>query len=122
MTKKRILLVDDESSFTSILKLVLKGFDVAVQNNPFLALETAKEFKPDIIFLDVIMPDLDGGAVAAQLRDDPDLCKIPIVFLTAIVSGTETADKQTIGGYSFLAKPVSRDQIIACVAKHLGVD
>ena len=120
MSKKRILLVDDEPGFTNILKLVLKGFDVAVQNNPLLAIETAREFKPDIIFLDVIMPDLDGGAVAAQLREDPELCKIPIVFLTAIVSGSEAADRQTIGGYDFLAKPVGRDQIIACVTKHLG--
>jgi len=120
MNKKRILLVDDESGFTTILKLSLPGFDVCAENNPLQALETARKFKPDMIFLDVIMPEADGGTIAAQFKEDPILAKIPIIFLTAIVSGKEAASKQEIGGYEFLAKPVSRDQIVECIKKHLG--
>jgi CheY-like chemotaxis protein len=120
MSKKRILLIDDESGFTNILRLSLPAFDVVAENNPVRAVETARRFKPDIIFLDVIMPDMDGGAVAAELKDDPALANVPVVFLTAIVSDKDTPSGSLIGGYEFLAKPVSRDQIVECVKKHLG--
>jgi CheY-like chemotaxis protein len=120
MSKKRVLLIDDESGFTNIMRLSLPAYEVGVENNPLHAVETAKKFRPDIIFLDVIMPDIDGGTVAAQLKEVPELGKIPVIFLTAIVSGKEAKSKQAIGGYEFLAKPVSRDQIIDCIKKHLG--
>jgi CheY-like chemotaxis protein len=120
MSKKRVLLIDDESGFTNIMRLSLPAYDVLAENNPAHAVETAKKFKPDIIFLDVIMPDLDGGTIAAQLKEVPALRKVPVIFLTAIVSTGETKSKHEIGGYEFLAKPVSRDQIVNCIKKHLG--
>ena len=120
MNKKRILLIDDESGFTNILRLSLPAYEVCAENNPLRAVETARKFKPDIIFLDVIMPDMDGGAVAAELKEDASLTNVPIVFLTAIVSEKDTKTGSLIGGFEFLAKPVSRDQIVECVRKHLG--
>lgn len=120
MSKKRILLIDDESGFTNILRLSLPAYDVVAENNPLRAVETARRFKPDIIFLDVIMPDKDGGAVAAELKEDPALANVPVIFLTAIVSDKDTKPGSLIGGYEFLAKPVSRDHIVDCVRKHLG--
>jgi len=118
--KKRILLVDDEAAFTMILKLCLPGLDVCAENDPFKATETARRFKPDIMFLDLIMPGVDGGFVAAQFKEDPELAKLPIVFLSGVLRAKETGARQTFNGHDFLAKPVSRDQIIACVEKHLG--
>jgi CheY-like chemotaxis protein len=120
MNKKRVLLIDDESGFTNIMRLSLPAYEVCAENNPLKAVETAKKFKPDIVFVDVIMPDIDGGTVAAQLKEIPVLRKVPIIFLTAIVSGQEAQSKEQIGGFEFLAKPVSRDQIIDCIKKHLG--
>lgn len=120
MSKKRILLVDDESGFTRLLHLTLPQYEICEENNALKAIQTARKFKPDLIFLDVIMPDADGGTIAAQMQEDPALRGIPIVFLTAIVSQKETKSKQEIGGYEFLAKPVGRDQIIECITKHLG--
>jgi DNA-binding response OmpR family regulator len=70
----------------------------------------AREFAPDIIFLDVVMPEIDGGDVAQQIRSDPMLAHVPIVFLTAIVSAKEGGHE--IGGFPFLAKPVSLDAVI----------
>jgi len=74
-------------------------------------------FRPDIVFLDIVMPKIDGGDVAQQIRSDPLLENVPIVFLTAIVSQRET--RSEIGGFPFLAKPVSLDAITKCLAEHL---
>ena len=120
MNKKRIFIVDDESGFTRLLKLTLEksgNYEVLEENDGTKAWLKAREFKPDIVFLDIVMPKIDGGDVAQQIRSDPMLAKVPIIFLTAIVSRSET--KQDIGGFPFLSKPVSLDAITRCIAEHL---
>jgi CheY-like chemotaxis protein len=120
MPKKRIFIVDDESGFTRLLKLTLERtgrFVVLEENDGTKAWLAAREFKPDIIFLDIVMPKIDGGDVAQQIRSDPLLAHVPIIFLTAIVAKRET--KADIGGFPFLAKPVSLDAITRCIAEHL---
>src|SRR5215213_9446537 len=119
MKKKRIFIVDDESGFTKLIKLTLEKtgrYIVREQNDGTQAWLAAREFKPDIIFLDIVMPKIDGGDVAQQIRSDPMLAHVPIIFLTAIVSKKET--DQTIGGYPFIAKPVSLEAITACIEQH----
>lgn len=120
--KKRILLVDDEAAVTRTLKLYLDGtgrYEVRTENEGSQALATAQEFKPDLILLDIIMPDKDGSVLAAEIKDDPSLKDTPIVFLTALVSKKQTGDSVTdIGGHPFLAKPVDPDQVVACIENH----
>jgi two-component system, OmpR family, response regulator len=115
MDKKRILLVDDEPSFTRLMKLNLEmngPYEVQIENDPARVLTTARSFRPDLIFLDVIMPDMDGGEVAATLRADAALKHVPIVFLTAVVSKNEVFDRgDVIGGQTFLAKPVTFEDV-----------
>jgi len=121
MDKKRIFIVDDESGFTRLLKLTLEkagGYTVLEENDGTNAWRAAREFKPDIVFLDIVMPRIDGGDVAQQIRSDPMLAHVPIIFLTAIVSPKETGNE--IGGYPFLAKPVSLEAITRCIKEHLG--
>ena len=121
MDKKRIFIVDDESGFTRLLKLTLEktgGYLVLEENDGTNAWRAAREFKPDMIFLDIVMPKIDGGDVAQQIRSDPALSHVPIIFLTAIVSQKETNSE--IGGFPFLAKPVSLDAITQCIEEHLG--
>lgn len=123
MSKKRIFIVDDESGLTRLLKLTLERsgrFIVREENDGTKAWLAAREFEPDMIFLDVVMPKIDGGDVAQQIRSDPSLAHVPIVFLTAIVSAKEGG--QQIGGFPFLAKPVSLDTIIRCIEEHLGAE
>jgi CheY-like chemotaxis protein len=123
MKPKRVLIVDDESGFTRLLKLTLektRGYTVREVNDGTQAWLVAREFHPDIIFLDVVMPAIDGGDVAQQIRSDPTLAHVPIIFLTAIVSSKEGG--QEIGGFPFLAKPVSVDSIIKAVQEHTGPD
>ena len=119
MSKRRVLLVDDEAGFTRLLRLVLKDFEIFEENDPTKALEAARRIRPDMIFLDVIMPELDGGSLAAEMRADPQLAQTPIVFLTAIVSPAEAKDKSVIGGFPFLAKPVTKDKLVQCINKFL---
>lgn len=96
-------------------------FDVCEENHGAHALATARLFRPDLVLLDVIMPDMDGGSVAAQLKHDELLQHVPIVFLTAIVSKEETGTQmKVIGGNPFLAKPESMDVITACIERELA--
>ncbi len=121
MNKKRLLIVDDESGFTRLLKLTLEktgNYTVREENDGTNAWLVARDFKPDLIFLDIVMPKIDGGDVAQQIRSDPMLANVPIVFLTAIVSQKETSNE--IGGFPFLAKPVSLDAITKCLVEHFG--
>ena len=123
MSKKRILLVDDESGFTRLLKLTLEqtgNYEVMEQNDGGKAHQTARQFKPDLIFLDIVMPKMDGGDVAQQIKADPSLSATVIVFLTAIVSNREASGSNEIGGFPFLAKPVSLSAVIDCIESHLA--
>jgi DNA-binding response OmpR family regulator len=120
MDKIRVLLIDDEPSFTRMLKINLerRGFAVFVENNGAYAHTAARDFLPDFILLDVIMPDVDGGEVAAKIRSDPSFKDVPIVFLTAGVSKEKTRVKgNVIGGQTYLAKPASVDEVVRCIEK-----
>jgi CheY-like chemotaxis protein len=124
VSKKKILLVDDEPALTRMLRLNLEQtgrFEVREENRGTNALSAAREFQPDLIFLDVMMPDIGGDEVADQLKQDPELCKIKYVFLTAIVTKRETGTGAAeISGETFLAKPVKRDELLEVVDQLIG--
>jgi len=123
MAKKRILLVDDEKSLTSLLKLNLEdtgNYEVRVENWPEDALPAAREFKPDLVLLDLIMPRMPGGNVAAQIDADPQLNGTPIVFLTAAVRKHQVEENEgIISERPCLAKPASVEEVIAMIEKHV---
>ena len=124
MTKKKILVVDDEGGMTRMLKRNLEAtnsYDVRAENSGAAAVAAAREFLPDLILLDVMMPGMDGGDVVAKIKEDKRLNHIPIVFLSAIVKKEETQPTGgNIGGLTFLAKPVKLDDLITCIENHLG--
>jgi len=121
--KKRILIVDDEVSFARMVKLNLEktgAFDVRTENKATYALSAAREFKPDLIILDVIMPNMDGGDVSNQFKRDRQLRDTPIIFLTATVSKREAGEGGlNSGGALFLAKPLSVETLVARINEHL---
>jgi CheY-like chemotaxis protein len=123
MEKKKILIIDDEVGFTRMVKLNLEGtgnYSVRIENQGILGFDAAKEFRPDLILLDIIMPDMEGSEVAAKLRDDEATRNIPVVFLTAVVTREETeAEGNFVGGNTFLAKPVSMKVLITCIEEKL---
>lgn len=122
MSKKRVLLVDDEKSLTSLLKLNLEEtgqYEVRVENWPEDALKAAREFKPDIVLLDIIMPRMPGGNVAAAIDQDPELKGTPIVFLTAAVRRQVVEDHEgSIGDHPCLVKPVPVEEVIAAIERY----
>jgi two-component system OmpR family response regulator len=121
LPRKRILIIDDESGFTRLLKLTLEKtgrYIVHEENDGTRACNTAHEFQPDLILLDVVMPKIDGGDVASKLKADRRLRKAKIVFLTAIISKQEEGD--LINGFPFLSKPVSLEALQKCIEENLG--
>ncbi len=124
---KRILIVDDEAGFTRLLKLTLEGtkrFIVKEENDGSHALHTARQFRPDLILLDIVMPKMDGGDVARQIAADPILKQVKIIFLTAIVSQKEAGAGGIggIGGLPFMAKPVSLAALTSMIDATLGTN
>lgn len=122
---KKVMVVDDEEGFTKLLKMNLEKtglYKVMVENKSTKALEVARDFQPDVVLLDIVMPDLDGGDVAAQFQDDPMLRRVPVIMLTALVAEGETASgtvAQT-GTMNVLPKPVNMEMLKACLAEALG--
>jgi len=124
MRKKRLLLVDDEEAFAGILKLNLEetgAYEVTVQTDGTKAVETARAFQPDLILLDVVMPDSDGGQIGAELLADRVLQSIPIIFLTAAISQKELEGPYgMVGGRLFIAKPVDKRVLVQVIEQQLA--
>jgi two-component system OmpR family response regulator len=119
--KTRILLVDDECEFSSMLKGRLEAagyFEVCEENNEIHALNTAREFGPDIVLLDVMMPNLEGSEVAAKFRADRLLRGVPILFLTSLVSEDDAPNgSYSSGGNIFLPKSLSIEKLLDCIGQ-----
>lgn len=123
MEKKRILIVDDQVSITRLLKINLEQtnhFEVKTENEASRALAVAEVFAPDLILLDVMMPEVDGGELAQLLRESHQLRHVPIIFLTAAVRKGEVSSRSGhIGGLPFIAKPVNFAEVLTCIEKEL---
>lgn len=121
--KKRILVIDDNPGDTQVLKQYLEQTDhylVREENDPKAAISAAEEFQPHLILLDVLMPEVDGGELAASFKANPRLRTVPIVFLTAKLTKEEVAlCGGRIGGYPFLAKPIVLAEVGMCLRQHL---
>ena len=122
MDKKKILVIDDEVSITKFLKTALERsghYVVSCETDGMKALATAKSFVPDLILLDINLPDVPGGVVSASLKEDVSLRNVPIVFLTGMVSQDEALSGLTIAGHAALAKPIQIEKLIECIEKNL---
>jgi CheY-like chemotaxis protein len=120
--KPRILIVDNNRDFTLSAKLGLEStgrYSVWEENQAARAHQTAQRVKPDLILLDIAMPETDGGEVAGQIQSDPTLHRLPIVFLTALVTKAEARSGLKIDGHPFLAKPISIPELVAGIERNL---
>jgi putative two-component system response regulator len=119
MSAKKILIIDDEEQFCRSLKksLELKGdFHVLTATRGNVGVKLAKTQKPDLILLDVMMPDMAGSHVAEELSEDPATQSIPVIFVTAIVTQEEMKESGGfIGGYNFIAKPIIISELIKTI-------
>ena len=123
MPKKRIMVVDDEAAFTRMMKLVLEQtgrYEVICETSSAQALETARRCQPDLVLLDIVMPEMDGGSVAARMQADPELKNVPVVFLTALVADKETKyDPLRRAGFLFLGKLASDADLLRGIEQSL---
>ena len=122
--KTRILVVDDESEFTHMLRVHLESdgyYDVQEENDANNAVMAAREFEPDLIILDIMMPEMDGSDVAAKFRDTSQFARTPIIFMTALVTGNEaTTGPDKPGCQTFLPKNTPIDKLIDCIEEKLA--
>ncbi len=111
--RQHLLIVDDEDNLRSMLAAALQhhGFAVSTAADGRQALDTISKDRPDLVLLDVMMPDLDGFEVCRRLRADGD--RTPVLFLTARDSTEDKVRGLTLGGDDYLQKPFSLDELIA---------
>jgi DNA-binding response OmpR family regulator len=102
-----VLVVDDERSIRMLCRVNLSasGLDVLEAENGMAALELARRERPDLVLLDVMMPDVDGWTVARELAGDERTREIPIVFLTARAESADKRMGQQLGGVGYIVKP-----------------
>jgi CheY-like chemotaxis protein len=118
MSKHKILIVDDDPQISGLMAAVLErkgNYAVQQENRSFAALATARAFSPDLVLLDVDMPGKDGGAVAAELGEDPFLKRVPVVFVTSLASKSDLQRPAGPRGPYFLSKPPSPQQLLETV-------
>jgi len=123
--KKKILIIDDEEDCCFFVKQNLERtgeFEVIIANCGEKGINLAKEKNPDLILLDIIMPDMMGEHVAAELQNDSKTKNIPIVFLTAVITKEEINgdSMKYIGGCFFISKPVDPKELAGSIKKVLS--
>jgi two-component system OmpR family response regulator len=109
----RILVVDDERTLTDLLQMALRyeGWDVRTASNGQQALSTAREFKPDAVVLDIMLPDIDGLQVLSRMRENGG--ETPVLFLTAKDALDDRIAGLTAGGDDYVTKPFSLEELVA---------
>ena len=119
-----ILIIDDEASFARITKIFLEGkgdYDVSYETESVNAVETTRTTKPDLVLLDLVMPDLDGGDVLARFNEDPLLKSIPVLFITSMVTQEDaTNDALVQSGENIMIPKTSPPEFIhQCIQNKL---
>lgn len=119
----KILIVDDVMSNVLLLKVLLTNekFAIATANNGQQALEQVDKEHPDLVLLDVMMPDLSGFEVAQRLKSNPDTADIPIIFLTALNSTTDIVKGFQVGANDFISKPFNKEELIIRVTHQISL-
>jgi two-component system phosphate regulon response regulator PhoB len=114
MQKKKILVVDDEPDVTDLVAyhLKAKGFHVETVNDATASIAAARAGQPDLVILDIMMPDLSGIQVCRILRADPKLARVPIIFLTAKAESHDRIEGLESGADDYLSKPFSPKELV----------
>ncbi len=116
-----ILIVDDYPKNLQILGNILRGnnYRTAFAKSGPIALESIKEEKPDIILLDIMMPDMDGFEVCARLKKNPETADIPVIFVTALSDMDKKIEAFKAGGVDYILKPIQQEEVFERIKTHL---
>lgn len=123
MKEKKILLVDDDAVNLKILANILdnNGYSIMQASGGLEAVKMAKNFHPDLIILDIVMPDIDGGEVANILKNNPSTKNIPIIFLSSLIKREEERYSSKKDGIFLMSKPYDRDELIRITRQQLSI-
>jgi two-component system sensor histidine kinase/response regulator len=118
----KIIVVDDDKTSTALFEqvLLMYKYEVVTLNESAKTLETATEVKPDLIILDLMMPEPDGFKVCRMLRADPKLRRTPIIIVTALNDLDSKLVAMGAGANDYLVKPFHIDQLFAMIEKQLS--
>ncbi len=121
MLKKKILIVDDDRALLMMLDKCLSaaGYSTAMATNGKDAVFIAKEWNPNLIILDIMMPDMDGTEAAHALRGNETTKKIPKIFLTSLVSKEEEKNGKFFRGNIYIAKPYEKEELLKEINKYI---
>lgn len=120
--KFSILVVDDEKTNLDVLSFILKGeYTVLMAKSGEAALKRAAEHKPDLVLLDVIMPDMSGFDVLARLKEADETRAIPVILVTGLASAKDEEKGLALGAVDYIAKPFNNAIVKARVKTHLRI-
>lgn len=119
---KRLLLIDDEETIQEVVQIGIEievGWDVAIASSGLEGIAMAEAQQPDAILLDVMMPDLDGLSTVVKLKDNPETCSIPVIFLTAKTQAVDKNQLSKLGVVGVITKPFNSMTLASCIARIL---
>lgn len=118
----RVLIVDDSGTIRKTAEAILskEGYTVATAEDGFQAFSKIIAFKPSIIFLDIMMPRLDGYQVCSVIKSNPDFKDTPVLMLSSKDSVFDKARGKIAGSEYFMTKPFSRDELLEAIRKHVA--
>ena len=121
--KKNILVIDDEPAWLKITSHILRshGYDVQTAGSGAEALRALKTFRPDLIFSDVRMPDMNGFELVDNLKRNPVTSSTPVIFFSAIDDYDARKVARTLGAVDYLIKPFNEDEVSSILSRHLPI-
>lgn len=121
--KPKIFIVDDIMKNLQVIGGILmeESFDIAMATNGMQALNMVKNLMPDLILLDVMMPDMNGYEVCEKLKSDPEVAHIPVIFLTAKSDTEDIIQGFKIGGVDYITKPFKKEELLVRIKTHIDL-
>ncbi|MBE0599179.1 MAG: response regulator [Desulfuromonadales bacterium] len=122
MSKQKILIVEDEESLLKLESILLtsKGFDVQGVTNGQAALDAIAAEHPDLVLLDIMLPEIDGFEVCRRIKNDPATRQIPVIMLTAKKSREDMARGEKVGADWYITKPFKSAMVIETIQRFLA--
>jgi len=120
--QKTILVVDDSAMIRRIVGQILQqyGYRPIVAENGLRGWETAKKVRPDLIIMDIEMPEMDGFEATSRIKSDPETAHIPVLFFTSLSREEDIRKAEKAGGRGFLNKPIAKEELLSILSEIFG--